>query len=190
MKLFKKKCFLVNLWREIYQFCLIWLYITQYIYIYIYIYMFIILIKVLLGNKLNDFCLKTLYFLVFKYFLFSSLFQFKWRIWNIFFNWGSSFWLTLFSGCSLEFLSIIIMHAVSWGAVFDLEIPSWLLLDTKLVPFFLHFVFHFWFLVIVLLGSLIDTECPGYYFWEKLSISFWTFDKLVSFSIFPCYLDL
>ena len=47
-------------------------------------------------------------------------------------NWGSSFWLTLFWGCFLEFLSIIIITVIL-GVVFDLEIPSWLLLDTKLI---------------------------------------------------------
>ena len=41
-----------------------WLYITHNINI------FIILMKALLGNKLNDICLETLYFLVFKYMLF------------------------------------------------------------------------------------------------------------------------
>ena len=34
MNLFKLKCFLVNLLREIYQLCMIWLYITHKINIY------------------------------------------------------------------------------------------------------------------------------------------------------------
>ena len=127
MKLFKTKCFVVNLWREIYQLCLTWIYITHNLNI------FIIRIKVLLGNNLNDFCLETFCFLVFKYFLFKVCFSLNEG--SEIFNWGSSFWLTLFWGCSLELLSIIIIP-VSWGAVFDLEVPSWLLLDTKLIfPF-------------------------------------------------------
>ena len=106
------------------------------------------------------------------------------------FNWGSFFWLTLFWGCPLKFLSILII-LVSWGAVFDLEIPSWLLLDTKLSNLFFHFVFHYWVLVIVLLGSpLNSSDGPGNYFLEILSISSWTVDKLVTFSIFLCYLKL
>ena len=98
------------------------------------------------------------------------------------FNWGSSFWLILFWRCSLKFLSIIIVP-VSWGAVFDLEISSWLLTDIKLSTLFFHFVFHFWFLVTVLPGiPLINSlQCLGNYFLEKLSISFWTFDKFVTF---------
>ena len=52
-----------------------------------------------------------------------------------------AFWLALFWGCFLEFLSIIII-IVSWGAVLDLVIPSWLLFDTKLSQLFFHFVFH------------------------------------------------
>ena len=97
------------------------------------------------------------------------------------FNWGSFFRLTLVWRCSLKFL----------GAVFDLEIPSWLLLDTILSTLFFHFVFYYWFLVIVLLGSpLNSSDCPGNYFLEILSISSWTFDKLVTFSIFLCHLKL
>ena len=59
-----------------------------------------------------------------------------------FFNWGSSFWLTSFWGCSLEFQSVITASA-NWGEVFDLEIPSWFLLHTKLsevANLFFHFV--------------------------------------------------
>ena len=44
------------------------------------------------------------------------------------FNWGSSFWLTLFWECSMKFLSVAIVYA-EWAAVFDLKIPSWILLD-------------------------------------------------------------
>ena len=70
----------------------------------------------------------------------------------------------------MEFLLIIIIITVSWGTVFDLEITSWLLLDSKLSTLFFHFVFHFWFLVIVLLGSPFNSsDCPGNYFLEKLS---------------------
>ena len=80
------------------------------------------------------------------------------------FNWGSFFWLTLFWRCSLEFLSIII--PASWGAVFDLKIPYWLFLETKLSTLFFHFLFHFWFLGIVLLGRCFNSECPGDdFFW-------------------------
>ena len=103
-----------------------------------------------------------------------------------FINWDRSFWLTLFWGCFLEFLSIII--PVSWRAVYDLEIPSWLPLDSKLSTSFFHFVFHVWYLVILMLGSPFNSECPRDYFWEKLSISFWMCDKLVTLSIFPCFL--
>ena len=94
--------------------------------------------KFLLGNKLNDLCHETLYFLVFKYFLFSFVSTLM-QVLKYFFNWGSSFWLTLFWICSLEFLSIIIDSA-NWGSVFNLEIPFWLLLDTMLSNLFCHFV--------------------------------------------------
>ena len=50
--------------------------------------------KFLLGNKLNDLCHETLYFLVFKYFLFSFV-SILMQVLKYFFNWGSSFWLTL-----------------------------------------------------------------------------------------------
>ena len=62
----------------------------------------------------------------------------KWILrWNslffvkYFFNWGSSFWLFLSWGTSLEFLSVITASA-KWEAVLDLEIPSWILVHTKL----------------------------------------------------------
>ena len=60
-----------------------------------------------------------------------------------FFNWGNSFWLYLFWGCSLEFLSIIIILFI-WGAVFDLEIPFWLFFDIELI-----LPFWFWFLIFI-----------------------------------------
>ena len=129
MKLFKIKCFLVNLLREI---CLTWLDITHNNNI------FIIWMKALLWNKLNGYCLDTLYFLVLRNFLFRVCFSL---------NEGTeiplylAFWLALFWGCFLEFLSIIII-LVSWGAVLDLVIPSWSLFDTKLSRLFFHFVFH------------------------------------------------
>ena len=50
---------------------------------------------------------------------------------KFFFIWGSFFWFTSFWGCSLEFLSII-TASVYWGEVFDLKVPSLLLLHTKL----------------------------------------------------------
>ena len=55
--------------------------------------------------------------------------------------WDSSFWSTSLWGCSLEFLSIIIVIIVSanWRVVFDLKIPSWLFLDTKLNTLFFQF---------------------------------------------------
>ena len=55
-----------------------------------------------------------------------------------FFNWSSSFWLTLFWVFSLEFRSNIIVSA-NMGAVVNLEISSWLLIDTKLRTLFFHF---------------------------------------------------
>ena len=129
MQLFKIKCFLVNLLKQIHQLCLTWLCITYNINI------FIIWRKVLLGNKLNDFYLDPRCFLVFKYFLFRVCFSLNEET---------------------EIFLIIIL--VSWGAVTDLEISSSLLLDTKLGALFFHFVFHLWFLVIVLLGSPLNSS--------------------------------
>ena len=66
-------------------------------------------------NKWNDFCHETLCFLVFEYFLFRVCFSLNEGS-EIFFNWDSSFWLTLFLGYCLEFLSIIIIiPTISWG---------------------------------------------------------------------------
>ena len=67
------------------------------------------------GNKWNDFCHETLCFLVFEYFLFIVCFSLNEGS-EFFFNWDSSFWLTLFLGHCLEFLSIIIIIiTISWG---------------------------------------------------------------------------
>ena len=71
MKLFKIKCFLINLLTEIYQLCLTWLYITHNINI------LITWMKVLLWNKLNDSCFDTLCFFGFQALFAKSLFQFK-----------------------------------------------------------------------------------------------------------------
>ena len=144
--------------------------------------------KVLLGNKLNEFCLDTLCFLP-----------------NVFFNWDSSFWLTSFWGCSLEFLSII-TASVNWGTVFDLEIPTWLLLHTKLSSYLILWKigvlvtvcfqclsmqrFFFGFKRIFCSCSFVSLLYFKKYFWEKLSISFWTFDNVVTFSIFLYYLQI
>ena len=65
-----------------------------------------------------------------------------------FFNWGSSFWLTSFWRCSLEFLSII-TTSVNWWTVFNLEIQTWLLLYTKLSSYLI--LWKIWFLVTALL---------------------------------------
>ena len=51
------------------------------------------------------------------------------------FHIGSSFWLFLFWGCSLEFLSAIVACA-NREAVFDFEIKSWLLLNNKQKRYF------------------------------------------------------
>ena len=71
----------------------------------------------------------TLFFLFAKYFL-GIVFQLE--VAKIFvINWCKSFWLTLFLRCSLVFLSCTTVPA-DWGAVFDLENSSWLLLYGKL----------------------------------------------------------
>ena len=114
-----------------------------------------------------------------------------------FFIWGSSFWLTSFWGCSLEFLSIITASA-NWGIVFDLEILTWLLLHTKLI------LQKIGFLVTVLLPSFSMQRCffgfkrifglvylLHYYFPKNVferNYFFWNFHNLVTFSIFLCYL--
>ena len=54
------------------------------------------------------------------------------------FHIGSSFWLFLFWGCSLEFLSAIVACA-NREAVFDFEIKSWLLLNNKQKRYFQSF---------------------------------------------------
>ena len=101
----------------------------------------------------------------------------------------------------------IITASTKWVAVFNLKIPSWLLLHTKLSKvapyFFILLEFKLWkigFLVTVLLWRSFHAECLWDFFldlnlyclfislfffkkkfWEKLSILFWTFDKLVTF---------
>ena len=86
----------------------------------------------MLGNKLNDVCLDTLYFLGLKYFWFRFVSVLMKEL-KYFLNWGSSFWLTLFWVCSLELLSIIIVSA-NWGSVFNLPLYN------NLNNLFCHFV--------------------------------------------------
>ena len=98
--------------------------------------------KFLLGNKLHDLCHDTLCFLGFQVRFVQSFdtILMKKKL-KHFFNWGSSFWLTLYGGFFFfKFLSVNFISA-NLGAVFDLEIPSWLLLDTKRNTFFFPFCF-------------------------------------------------
>ena len=125
------------------------------------------------------------------------------------FNWDSSFWVTLFWGCYLKFLSVTIFSA-NWGAVFDLEISSWFLLDTKLSTLFFHFVlavfshffgwkvvqcrvfrgYSFWFELIFCSCLFVSLLFFKSYFFEREIIYFFLYvsHKLVYFSIFPSYL--
>ena len=98
--------------------------------------------KVFLGNELNDSFLDTLYFLVFKWFLFRVLFQFEWRNWNIWLFEIAPFDQLHFGDVLWGFLSIIIVIIVSanWRVVLDLKIPALLFLDTKLNTLFFQFV--------------------------------------------------
>ena len=140
---------MVNLLREIYQLCMIWLYIRQNINI------LIIWMNVLFGNTLNDFCLDTFCF--------------------CFFNWGSSFWLTLSWGWSSEFLSIIIIILVSWRAVLDLEVPYWLFFDAKLRNLIFQFCFPFSIFTLCVAWNLFQFRVPRR-FLEKIFyflLDFW-----------------
>ena len=95
--------------------------------------------KVLDWNKFNYFCVDTLCFSFSSTFCseFCSNFSETTEV----FLWGCFSWLTSFWACTLEFLSNMIVF-VNWGTVFNLEISSWLLLDTKLT----YFSILFWFL--------------------------------------------
>ena len=86
-------------------------------------------------SLVNFFYLDNLSFLVFKNFLFQSFVSILVTDLKYLFIWDSSFWLTLFWVCSLEFPSTGFVSTRS-GAVFNVEIPKWLLLDIKLLfPF-------------------------------------------------------
>ena len=85
--------------------------------------------KVLLGDKWNDFCLDTLCFFCLPKTFCVEFFNLS-EVTEIFVvNWGKSFSLTLFLRCSLVFLSCATVSA-NLGAVFKLQNLSWLLLDT------------------------------------------------------------
>ena len=109
----------------LHHFCLTWLYYGIDIYIS--------WMKVLLGNKWNDFCHDTLCFFCLPSSFCAEFFSFS-DVTEIFVtNWGKSFWLTLLLRCSLVFLSCTTGTVpADWGAVFDLENSSWLLLYGKL----------------------------------------------------------
>ena len=72
-----------------------------------------------------------------------------------FFSWGSSIRLTSFWGCYLEFLSIITASA-NWRTMFDLSIPTWLLLHSKLSSYLI--LWKIGFLVTVLLWRTYHAE--------------------------------
>ena len=106
------------------------------------------------------------------------------------------FWLTFFWAFFLEFLSSIIV-AANWGAVFNLEFPSWLLLDVKLRILFLDGTLSILFFLFFSLSC--ENGVFGYCLvWKtfqcrvfrRLSISFWKFDKFITFSLFICYFYL
>ena len=87
--------------------------------------------KVLLGNKLNDLYLDNIFFFFdFQVLFLQSFVLILVKELKYSFIRGNSFWLTLFWVRSLEFLSTIFVSA-NWETVFNLEILSWLLLDTK-----------------------------------------------------------
>ena len=104
--------------------------------------------------------------------------------------WDSSFWSTSLWGCSLEFLSIIIVIIVSanWRVVFDLKIPSWLFLDTKLNTLFFQFALvklrKIGFLVIMLVGRAFSADCSGYIFLFTLIFCSCLFVSLLIFKTF------
>ena len=95
--------------------------------------------KLLPENKSNDFCLDTLSFFVFKYFLFTFV-SILMKQQKYLFDWGCSFWLILFWVCYMEFLSIIIASAKR-GLVFNLRFYlDYLFLDNNPSNLFCHFV--------------------------------------------------
>ena len=114
MNLFKLKCFLVNLLREIYQLCMIWLYITHKINIYN-------LNEVFAWVQIKWHLPWHSLFFGFQVFFAQSFASVLMKELKYIFNWGSFFWLNLFCGYSLRFLSIIIISS-NWEAVFDLDI--------------------------------------------------------------------
>ena len=152
--------------------------------------------KVLLGNKWNDFCLDTLCFFCCLPNTFCAEFFNLSEVAQIFvINWGKSFWLTLFLRCSFVFLSCPTADPADWGAVFDLENSSWLLLDGKLgVILFIVGYLVCWslrcetdtetgFLVIVLVGKPLKAKGSGDIISVELKLIFCSC-SMVSLSVF------
>ena len=109
--------FPVNLLKEIYQLSLTWLYITHNINI------LIIWVKALLGNKLNDCYFDTLFF-GFQVLFVQSLFEFKWRNWNISLTEATLFDYiyfedVLWNSCQLSLFFLFGEQCLIWRFHFD-----------------------------------------------------------------------
>ena len=140
------------------------------------IHTYIIWIKVLVRNSLNDFCLGTHCIFGFQV-LFAQIFVSIWvkRVKYFCLIEGAHFDYLYFRNVLWSSYQLLLLLPTE--TMFDLEIPFWLLLDTKLstipVCFSLSCKTKTGFLVIVLFGRTFRRECSGetfFNFWQACNL--------------------